>query len=64
MQQRFTHWKKSSRSADTGNCVEVAVTTEATGVRDTKDRAAGHFTVAPRQWQSFLNQIKNGRFDR
>lgn len=61
--QRFTNWKKSSRSADQGNCVEVAVTPEAVGVRDTKDRAAGHVTVTRTNWQRFVSQIKEGHFD-
>lgn len=61
--QRFTNWRKSSRSVDQGNCVEVAVTPESVGVRDAKDRAAGHFTVARQDWQTFVAQIKSGRFN-
>lgn len=32
-------WRKSSHSSDTNTCVEVAVTEDVVGVRDTKDRA-------------------------
>lgn len=57
-------WRKSSRTNDTGQCVEVALTSQAAGVRDTKNRAAGHFTVDATQWSAFLSQVKAGTFDR
>ncbi|WP_017975231.1 DUF397 domain-containing protein [Actinopolyspora halophila] len=56
-------WRKSSRSQGADNCVEVAVTTDVVGVRDTKDRAAGHFTTTGRQWSAFLAAMKTSRFD-
>ena len=57
-------WRKSSRSSGgSGQCVEVAVTSAAVGVRDTKNRAAGHFEVSPAQWEAFTGKVKAGDFD-
>lgn len=50
-------WRKSSYSAGDGNCVEVAVTREGIGVRDTKNRAAGRLTVAYASWQAFTHAV-------
>ncbi|WP_309148818.1 DUF397 domain-containing protein [Saccharopolyspora gregorii] len=57
-------WRKSSRSNSGGNCVEVAVTPSTVGVRDTKNRAAGHFTASYEQWSTFVAAIKSGHYDR
>ncbi|HEY3687995.1 MAG TPA: DUF397 domain-containing protein [Streptosporangiaceae bacterium] len=50
-------WRKSSFSAGDGNCVEVAVTRRGVGVRDTKNRPAGHLTVTRTAWLSFTRAI-------
>ena len=59
----FTTWRTSSRTADKGQCVEVALTPEQVGVRDTKDRSGGHFTVTAAQWSAFVDRIKAGDHD-
>ncbi|MEC3974720.1 DUF397 domain-containing protein [Amycolatopsis sp. H20-H5] len=52
------HWRKSSRSSGgSNNCVEVALATKTVGVRDTKDRAAGHLAVSPGAWGAFLAKV-------
>lgn len=58
-------WFKSSRSGGSGsNCVEVAVTTDVVGVRDTKDRGRGPvLRFSPAQWASFAAALKAGDFD-
>jgi len=56
-------WRKSSRSAQETDCVEVGRVGDQAAVRDSKNRTAGHFTVSGVQWRSFVAEIKSGRFD-
>ncbi len=49
-------WETSSHSNAEGNCVEVAVG-GVVGVRDTKARELGHFTVGAPAWTAFLEGI-------
>ena len=58
------HWRKSSRSGQTGACVEVRRTPEAVEVRDTKDRAGAVLSFAPEAWQTFVSAVHTGEFDR
>ncbi|MEB3372183.1 DUF397 domain-containing protein [Saccharopolyspora mangrovi] len=63
--QSVRGWRKASRSQGAQNCVEVGRTSDAgAAVRDTKNRAAGHFTATAPQWQNFITALKIGRFDR
>ncbi|WP_243791627.1 DUF397 domain-containing protein [Saccharopolyspora gloriosae] len=56
-------WRKSSRSNQYHNCVEVAVSSDSAAIRDSKDRAAGHLSVPARQWAWFLSELKAGRYN-
>ncbi|WP_019856035.1 DUF397 domain-containing protein [Actinopolyspora mortivallis] len=56
-------WRKSSRSANNAHCVEVALTSEAVGVRDTKDRQGGILTITPTAWAGFVERLKTGDYD-
>lgn len=53
------HWHKSSRSTFNGNCIEVGVMSDSSGVlvQDTKNPGPVlEFPAAA--WSSFINQIK------
>ncbi len=56
------HWRTSSYSGG-NNCVEVGRISGGAAVRDTKDRAAGHFAATADQWATFLTAIKSGHFE-
>lgn len=50
-------WRTSSYSTGEGQCVEVGWSVDAVGVRDTKNRAAGHFAVRPATWRTFTHAV-------
>jgi Domain of unknown function (DUF397) len=52
-------WRKSRASSSNNACVEVAVTPDAIGIRDTKDRTAGHLVLAPGSWAAFLEKASH-----
>jgi hypothetical protein len=57
-------WRKSSRSSgEGGNCVELAVTTGAVFVRDSKNPEGPVLAWAPAALGALLGKVKDGRFD-
>ena len=50
-------WFKSSYSATQNECVEVAITSTAIGVRDTKDRNGGTLVFDSTTWSTFLTHL-------
>ena len=50
-------WKKSTASGDNNACVEVALTSDAVGVRDTKSRAAGHLEFPAPAWRALMDTL-------
>ena len=58
------NWRKSSRSKQQGDCVEVGFAPDAVGVRDSKDRAGGVLAFGPGQWDAFTAALRAGKYDR
>ncbi|WP_433371357.1 DUF397 domain-containing protein [Streptosporangium sp. CA-115845] len=56
-------WRKSSRSTNGGNCVEVAREDSRYLVRDSKDPDGFILSFAPSGWAAFLGWVKAGNFD-
>ncbi|RRO12928.1 DUF397 domain-containing protein [Saccharopolyspora rhizosphaerae] len=57
----LSNWRKSSRSAIEGNCVEVAVAPEVVGVRDSKDRDGEVLVFPKHQWTDFVAALRRPR---
>ena len=55
-------WRKSSRSSDVANCVEIAITAVAVAVRDSKDPAGGVLAVPSHAWTAFTTALSDGQF--
>jgi Domain of unknown function (DUF397) len=51
-------WRKSSASADAGNCVEVACADTSVRVRDSYDQSGTMLEFTPTLWRSFMRQIR------
>ncbi len=56
-------WRKSSRSTDQPNCVEVAITAAAVAVRDSKHPTGGALAVPPPTWTAFTTALRANEFD-
>jgi len=54
-----TSWRKSSYSQpNNNNCVEVAYSTTAVGVRDSKNPDHGRLTITPDQWTRVVAWVR------
>lgn len=54
-------WRKSSYSAQDGNCVEVATNLpDVVAVRDSKDPEGPVLVVTADVWQAFIGQVRAG----
>jgi hypothetical protein len=61
MQDRFpefANWRKSERSGTGEGCVEVAITEDQLGVRDTKNRLGGALVFPLSAWGSLMASVK------
>jgi hypothetical protein len=50
-------WLTSSYSGNANDCVEVAMSTKGTKIRDTKDRAGGHIPLSSESFEGLANTI-------
>jgi len=57
-------WRKSTRSAGQGDCVEVATNVAGVvDVRDSKDPSGPVLTFTVAEWRAFIGGAKVGEFD-
>ncbi|MEV0697235.1 DUF397 domain-containing protein [Saccharopolyspora sp. NPDC050389] len=56
-------WRKSSRSAQGSECVEVGATAAFAAIRDSKNLAGPALLIAPGAYAAMVQAIKVGRFD-
>ncbi|MET7970515.1 DUF397 domain-containing protein [Micromonospora sp. NPDC005305] len=58
-------WRKSTRSNNGGDCVEVADNLPGiVGLRDSKDPAGPVLTVEPKDWAAFIQAVKDEALSR
>jgi len=58
MAPRAPTWRKSSRSQNATECVEVRLGADEVGVRDTKDRPGGQLAVPAAAWQAAIARLR------
>ncbi|HEX6074574.1 MAG TPA: DUF397 domain-containing protein [Micromonosporaceae bacterium] len=57
-------WRKSTRSGNGGNCVEIASNISGiVAVRDSKDPDGPALVSTRDRWQTFLSGVKTGEFN-
>ncbi|MER7849972.1 DUF397 domain-containing protein [Kitasatospora sp. NPDC096077] len=56
-------WRKSSRSNDSGNCVELALLREAVAIRDSKNPSGPALAFDRAAHTAFIRAVAAGEFD-
>jgi hypothetical protein len=51
-------WRTSSYSGNDSNCVEVAFGSQVVGIRDSKNPAAGDFSVTAESFRAFVRSLQ------
>ncbi|MEV5538734.1 DUF397 domain-containing protein [Saccharopolyspora shandongensis] len=57
-------WRKSSHSGSVHNCVEVALSSDAAAVRDSKNPHGGTLAFDSRRWRNFLSAVRDDHYQR
>lgn len=52
------HWRKATRSQDSGDCVEIASLPDAIAVRDSKNLNGPTLAFTRAEWRSFSTRVK------
>ena len=55
-------WRKSSYSGNSGNCVEVAMTDDVIGIRDSKNPDGPVLSFSPSEWDAFIRGVTGREF--
>ncbi|MDX3386663.1 DUF397 domain-containing protein [Streptomyces niveiscabiei] len=55
---RTLTWRKSSYSAETSNCLEIAPAPTTIHIRDSKTPTTPHLTFPHSAWARFLTQVR------
>ncbi|WP_281369129.1 DUF397 domain-containing protein [Phytohabitans rumicis] len=58
------HWRKSTRSAGNGQCVEIATMSDGIAMRDSKDPEGPILQFRAATWRDFVDSLRAGNFDR
>jgi hypothetical protein len=54
------NWRKTRRSMNHGDCVEVAAAKGKIAVRDSKNPGGSRMAYSARSWRAFVEQVKVG----
>lgn len=57
----ITQWRKSTRSDDYGNCVELAALPHAIAIRDSKAPDTGHLTLTLQAFATLIHHVKHDK---
>jgi hypothetical protein len=65
MESSDLSWRKATRSAAQGGCVEVGTTAggSVAGIRDSKSPERGHLAVTPAMLGALLEDVRRGELD-
>jgi len=63
MNDQNVHWKTSSYSGSSGDCVQVAQVPDGAAMRDSKDRSGPVLRFSADAWRAFIVGVRDGGFD-